>query len=317
MAMNWVQFQAGMSLSEFLEQYGSEEQCEQALEKARWPDGYHCPRCGCREASVFRVSTRKYRQCRNCRHQTSLRAGTIFHGSRLPLAQWFQGMFLMSQSKNSVSALEMHRLLGISYPAAWRLKHKLMQVMAEREADRMLEDDVVIDDAYLGGEHRGKAGRGSENKVPFVAAVQLDEEGHPLWACFTPVKGFTKDAIGEWSRRHLSASCRVVSDGLNCFLAVTQSGANHRPEIVGKTRRSTDMPCFAWINILIGNLKTGISGTYHAFKFQKYAHRYLSERQYLFNRRFGMKTLIRRLLVAGAQTEPRPEKWLRSADRWC
>ena len=56
---------------------------------------------------------------------------------------------------------------------AWRAKHKLMQVMAKREAGRALQGEVVIDDAYLGGARRGKAGRGSENKVAFVAGVQL------------------------------------------------------------------------------------------------------------------------------------------------
>ena len=314
MAMNRIQFQAGLSLTDFFQRYGTKEQCEQALEKARWPEGFRCPRCGGREAIAFQVGKRPYRQCRDCRHQTSLRAGTIFHGSKLPLAKWFQAMFLMSQSKNSIAALELHRLLGISYPAAWRLKHKLMQVMVEREADRILEDDVVIDDAYLGGEHRGKAGRGSENKVPFVAAVQLNEEGHPLLASFMPVAGFTRKAIGDWARQHLAASSHVLSDGLNCFPAVTESGATHQPEVVGTSRRSTDMPCFAWINTLIGNLKTSISGTYHAFKFWKYAHRYLAERQYLFNRRFNMQTIIKRLLVAATQTGPRPEKWLRAAE---
>jgi ribosomal protein L37AE/L43A len=316
MAMNQIQFQAGLSLSDFIRQYGTETQCEQALEKARWSDGFQCPHCGGKEASTFEVEERRYWQCCRCRHQTSLRSDTIFHGSKVPLTKWFQAMFLMSQSKNSIAALELRRMLDISYRAAWRIKHKLMQVMTEWESDRILEGDVVIDDAYLGGEHRGKAGRGSENKVPFLAAVQLNEEDHPLRVCFTPLPGFTRKAVGDWACRHLAASSRVVSDGLNCFPAVTQSGATHHPEIVGVDRRSTDMPCFTWINTLIGNLKTSISGTYHAFKFRKYAHRYLSEQQYLFNRRFNMKSIINRLLVASAQTGPRSEKWLRTAEYW-
>jgi hypothetical protein len=79
-------------------------------------------------------------------------------------------------------------------------------------------------------------------------------------------------------------------------------------------RHSTDMPCFAWINILLGNLKTSFSGTYHAFKFRKYASRYLAERQYLFNRRFNMKAILPIMLRGCTITGPRPEKWLRSAE---
>jgi transposase-like protein len=317
MAMNRIQFQPGMSLSEFFDQFGTEHQREHALEEARWPRGFVCGRCASTHASRFEVAGTRYWQCSACRHQTSLRSGTIFHGSKLALRKWFQTMFLISQSKNQVSALELKRQLGVSYPTAWRVKHKLMEVMAEREARRVLHGEVVIDDAYLGGEHRGKAGRGSENKVPFVAAVQLSAQGRPQVARFDPVSGFTTTAIGDWAKRHLGAGSRVISDGLNCFPAVAQAGAVHLPEVVGTDRRSTDMACFAWINILLGNLKTSMSGTYHAFDFRKYGSRYLAEHQYRFNRRFDIKAIMPRLLRAAATTGPRSEAWLRSAEYSC
>ena len=87
MAMNSIQFQPGMSLSELFEQYETESQCEQALEHARWPEGFHCPRCGADQHSYFYVKNTKYWQCRTCRSQTSLRSGAIFHGSKLALNQ--------------------------------------------------------------------------------------------------------------------------------------------------------------------------------------------------------------------------------------
>ena len=71
--------------------------------------------------------------------------------SKLPLTTWMLAMYLLGQSKTNMSALELMRHLGISYPAAWRLKHKLMQAMSEREADRQLGGIVQLDDAYLGG----------------------------------------------------------------------------------------------------------------------------------------------------------------------
>ena len=156
----------------------------------------------------------------------------------------------MSQSKNNISALELKRQLGVNYRSAWRIKHKLMQVMVERESTRVLQGNVVIDDAYLGGEHKGKAGRGSENKVPFVAAVELCDEGHPLVARFDRVGSFSKLEISRWAKCYLSESTQVVSDGLNCFPAVAEAGAIHLPEVVGKGRCSIDMPYFSWINRL-------------------------------------------------------------------
>ena len=171
MAINPIQFQPGISLTELFDQYGTEEQCEQALEKTRWPNGFECDPCKGKHASTFETDGRRYWQCSNCHRQISLRSGTIFYASKLPLRQWFQALFLMSQSKNNISAWELKRQLGVNYRSTWLVKHKLMQVMVERESTRVLQGDVAIDDTYLGGEHKGKAGRGSENKVPFVAAA--------------------------------------------------------------------------------------------------------------------------------------------------
>jgi hypothetical protein len=125
---------------------------------------------------------------------------------------------LLTQAKNNVSALELTRHLGVRYKTAWLLKHKLMQVMCEREAPRQLDGRVEIDDAYLGGElPGGKSGRGSENKVSFVAAVQTTDTGRPLRVCLKKLE-FTKEAIAEWAKTALAASARVVSDGYSAQL---------------------------------------------------------------------------------------------------
>ena len=94
---------------------------------------------------------------------------------------WFQAIYLMTQDKKGVSAMKLHRHLGISYNAAWRIRHKLMQVMMERDREHPLSGWIQLDDAYLGGERSGgKRGRGAPGKTPFVAAVQTNEQGHPL-----------------------------------------------------------------------------------------------------------------------------------------
>ena len=122
---------------------------------------------------------------------------TIFEATKLPLTTWFLAMHLLTQAKNNVSALELKRHLGVRYKTAWLLKHKLMQVMSEREASRQLDARVEIDDAYLGGElPGGKSGRGSENKVSFIAAVETTETGGPLRVCLKTLE-FTKEAIAE------------------------------------------------------------------------------------------------------------------------
>ena len=124
-------------------------------------------------------------------HQTSLIAGTIFQSTHLPLRKWFLTIFLLTQSKNGISALELCRQLGVSYNAAWLTKHKLMQVMLENNDNEKLLDRIEVDDAYLGGRRSGgKRGRGAEGKTPFIAAVETDRQHHPLKMKLNKVKGF-------------------------------------------------------------------------------------------------------------------------------
>jgi len=317
MAQNRIQFQPGMSMPEFIAQYGTEEQCAAALEQTRWPDGFRCPRCGSAAHGVIQDDRAKRFQCKACRHQTSLTAGTVMEATKLPLTTWFLAIYLLSQAKTGLSALALKRQLGVSYPTAWRIHHKLMSAMAEREERYRLHGAVQIDDAYLGGERSGgKAGRGSENKVPFVAAVSLTEDEHPLRVKLTPVPGFTFRALWDWSRQHLAPGCTVYSDGLACFNAVTMTDCAHQPTVVGG-RKPRDLPEFQWINTVLGNLKTSLSGTHHAFAFSKYAARYLAAFAYRFNRHFDLATLPQRLLIAVVHCRRRPEGELWAAELPC
>lgn len=252
MAMNRVQFQAGLSMAEFIERYGTVAKCQAALEAARWPQGFRCPRCeGTRHCVLFREG-RKYFQCYGCRHQTTVLAGTLFQATKLALPKWFLAMHLMTQAKNNVSALELMRHLGVNYRSAWLVKHKLMQLMSERDEARLLDGRVEIDDAYLGGERPGKHGRGSQNKIPFVAAVQTSADGHPLYVRLTRLPAFTKEALEAWASKALASSAHVLSDGLHCFRAVAGTVATHEPINVGAGRQAVEHPEFRRVNTLLG-----------------------------------------------------------------
>lgn len=309
MARNKVQFQKGLSLNEFLQRYGTEAQCCDAVAQWRWPEGFICPFCGADQ--YCQLAYRQLWQCNRCRRQTSLTAGTIFASTKLPLTTWFQAIYLITQDKKGVSAMELHRHLGISYNAAWRLKHKLMQVMLERDQDKPLSGFIEIDDAYLGGERSGgKVGRGAEGKTPFLAAVQTTDQSQPVKIKLTVIKGFRTAELLEWSRRHLTPGSTVISDGLACFNAVTDAGCEHDKIVCGGGRASVEEPEFHWVNTILGNLKSALRGTYHAVR-PKYAQRYLSEFEYRFNRRFNLANLLPRLIYVALRTPPMPEKLLK------
>ena len=224
-----------------------------------------------------------------CRHQTSLIAGTLFQSTRLLLTLWFLAIILISQAKTGLSSLTLERDLGGSYPAA-----------------------------CPGGERTGgKAGRGSENMYPYVAAVSLDDRGHPLHIKLTVVPGFTRKAISDWGNtKHRSGLLSVLSDGLSCFTGVvTEAGCHHQaPWSLAESPGGCRISCGS--TACLCNLKTSLSGACHAFDFAKYAPRYLAAFAYRFNRRFHFKSLPMHLLAVAFGTGPWEPK-LRLTEQSC
>lgn len=314
MAKNQVQFQKGYSLTEFLAEYGTEKQCENALFRSKWPDGFRCPSCN--GENYYGITTRRLYQCKQCHHQTSLIAQTIFGSTKLRLTVWFLAMYLITQSKNGLSALSLKRQLGVSYNTAWMVKHKLMQVMKERDDHKPLKGQIQLDDVVWGGERRGgKVGRGAPNKTPFVAAVEVNEDGHPMAMKFTVVEGFRSTAISSWAEQHLASDTVVMSDGLACFLAVADRGCKHIRYVTGGGPSSVELETFTWVNTMIGNVKNAVHGTYHAIA-HRHLSRYLAEFCYRFNRRFDLNAMLPRLAYSAVRTPPMPGRLLKLAEAY-
>ncbi len=312
MAKNKVQFQPGISLQSFFSRYGTEAQCRQALFNWRWPEGFICPECG--QTRYCELTRRTLYQCNHCHTQTSITAGTIFASTKLPLTTWFLGIYFITQSKVSYSALSLSRTIGVSYNTALLMKHKLQQVMKERDDAQPLSSYVQLDDAYWGGKKRdGKRGRGATGKIPFVAAVSTNELGHPDKMRFSQVKAFSKKCIKAWAAKHLSPNCTVVSDGLSCFTALATAGHQHTAIITGGGPDSVKIPEFKWVNTVISNVKRSLNGTFHAIS-KKHFPRYISEFCYRFNRRYDLDQMIDRLCYVAVRTPPLPQGLLKEAE---
>jgi hypothetical protein len=148
-------------------------------------------------------------------------------------------------------------------------------------------------------------GYSSENKVPFVAAGQTPADGKPQKVCLKAMC-FTKAGIQEWARQTLVPDTEVYSDALPSMKAcLVVEVLRYHAIRAGSGRKAVLHPKFCCIKTVLGNLKTAISGIYHAFNFAKYADHYLAEAQYRFNRRFDLSVILRRLLRATA-TRPYP-----------
>ncbi len=188
--------------------------------------------------------------------------------------------------------------------------------MKERDDSKPLSGIIQLDDVYWGGERRGgKRGRGAANKVPFVAAVSLNEDGHPISMNMNVVNGFQLTEIARWAKQHVQPGSTIVSDGLPCFSAVTQAGCRHTSIVTGGGPQSVTQEEFTWVNTMIGNVKNAITGTYHAIN-PKHLPRYLAESCYRHNRRFQLEDMLPRFAYVAVRTPPMPGRLLKLAEAY-
>ncbi len=160
-------FKAEMNLPKLVEQFGDDEKCRARLTELRWPKGVTCPRC--QSKSISTIAERAQYDCNACRYQFSVTSGTIFHDTHLPLSKWFLAIYLMTESKKGMSALQIKRTLNVSYETAWYLCHRIRAAMREINSE-LLRGVVEVDETYVGGKVRGM-GRGYKgNKAIAIGA---------------------------------------------------------------------------------------------------------------------------------------------------
>ena len=223
-------------------------------------------------------------------------------------------MYHLTQSKGGISSLELGRRLGVTQTTAWKIKHKLMQVMMERDAGKHLAGRIEIDDAYIGGERNGgRRGRGAAGKIPIVAAVETTPEGKPVRIKLRRVEGFRRKALETLAKRNFEPASTIVSDGLRCFTGVSKAGCVHQPIVTGSGRKPALVPAFKWVNTTLANIKSAITGTYRAVR-DKHVPRYLAEFEYRFNRRYDLAAMMPRLGYVAVRTPPMPYRLLKLAE---
>ncbi len=299
-----IQFQKGLSLPEFIDDFGTEAKCEEHLYKKKWPHGFICKICGSKSAISFVKGNHTVFECSHCKAQTSLLVGTLFERTHLSLTKWYLAIYLISEAKTGISALDLHRKLGVNYKTAWLLHHKIMHAMATNENNTPISGRIEMDDAYLGGVLTGGSrGRGSENKQPFIAAVSTNNDKHPIKIKLDTIDSFTCSDIEDWTKTHIAVGSHIVTDGLSCFTGVEKT-CSHEIYVVRHITEEEKDCHFKWVDTILSNVKTLITGTFHSIVFQHYAFRYLAEITYRFNRRFDLKKIFYDLCDTVINTPP-------------
>lgn len=278
---------AQITFRDFRTRFATEDDCRNYLFLERFPEGFVCPKCGSRE--YYYIKTRHTCQCKYCRHQTSVTAGTVMHRTHLPLTVWFWAIYLCATDKRGISAKGLARQLELSYESAWYLLARIRSAMHDRDQNYLLEGIIEMDEAYLGAPKRGKRrGRGTERKKMAVV-VSKDEKERPLFLRLQIIPDVTTATLQNVVDHHVKQDSTIECDGYKSY-----PGLKH--VTVNQSKYQGDD--LKWVHVAIENFKAFLLGTYHGScgNYQPY----LDEYCFRFNRRFHPSQLFARLSRAVA-----------------
>ncbi len=284
---------------EFEEQFASEDACREYLFQLRWPNGFRCPRCKYQEA--WKTSEHLY-ICVECKHKTSVTAGTIFQDTSKPLKVWFRAMWYVTNQKHGVSALGLQRMLGLgSYRTAWSWLHKLRCAMVRPGRDR-LSGVVEVDEAYIGGRKSGKRGRGAAGKALVVIAAQKD--GKRIGRIrLKHVTDASAKSLNEAVKDSVEPNSIVRTDDWNGYNQLQKLSYSH--DVIRKTS-DVGENLLPSANIVISLLKRWLLGIHQGAVNVSHLEYYLDEFTFRFNRRTSTSRgkLFYRFMQQAAEVEP-------------
>lgn len=285
-----VNYNSATNLIDLFEKFGNDEKCRIYLEKLRWPDGVKCIRC--QSDKISQIYKRNQFHCDGCQYQFSVTAGTIFHDSHLPLMKWFAAIYLLSESKKGMSALQLKRTLRVSYKTAWFLCHRVREAVKDDNCE-LLTGIIECDETFIGGKAKNihkarlakmKKGRdGYDNKTIVMGAIQrggkvrleVGEKGLPA----------TKETLHAFIKSKIADEAKAIfTDEHKGYIGIEDENTLHV---------TVDHAHKEWVRGIVHTntlesvwslFKRSIVGSYHQVSV-KHLDRYVDEFEFRFNNR--------------------------------
>ena len=281
------------TFAQFKAQYPDDEACLDAIMQRRFGGKPICPECGVVGTTFHKITGRRGYACAQCGHHVFPCVGTVFEHSSTTLTLWFHAMYLMTATRNGVSAKELQRQLGVTYKCAWRIGHQLRDLMAKRNKIQnpgQLSGHVEADETYVGGRRRRSDKNRFDNKATVMGMLQ---RGGPIKAkvvssnetmvlipnIMENVQPGTTISTDEWrSYRNLSG------------LGYVHGTVKHRDEEWKNGIHHVNSLEGFW-----SHLKRGIRSTHIAVS-RKHLQRYVEEFSFRYNNREAPAEMFNRML---------------------
>jgi transposase-like protein len=269
-----------ISTFQLFEMFPDQETARVYLEGRLWPNGPRCPVCGLGD----RVSIRKggFYRCNQCKEDFTVRTGTIFERSHVPLHKWIYAMYLLVTARKGISSMQLAKEIGITQKSAWFVLHRLREACGSKL--EKLQGIVEIDETFVGGKETNKhewkklkAGRGTVGKTPVLG---MRERGGRTVAM--PIEGTDKETIQAAIQRHVEVGSIVDTDESGAYTGIHFLGYTHGTVNHGAGEYVREDVTTNGIESVFAVLKRGLIGVYHHAS-PKHLDRYVDEFSFRLN----------------------------------
>lgn len=256
-------------LSDFEKRFSREQDCRDYIAQLRWGGQPVCARCG--HDKVWPVRDGQLFECAACGYQTSLTAGTLFHGTRKPLKLWFRAIWEVCVHRPGISARDLQRVLGFgSYETAWTWLHKIRSAMV-RPGREKLSGTVQADEIFIGGKGQEKA----------IVIVMAEEHGRVR---LLHAPGNHEEVIKLALDREVADSVSLKTDGHAAYNRRSAGRRSHRPKVQSKEEKK-DADHVQFCHRVAAHLKRWLLATHCGAVSDKHLQAYLDEFTFRYNRR--------------------------------
>jgi transposase-like protein len=277
--------------------YQDADKAREWLESVIWAGEPVCPHCGlvgCANALHGKAHRSGVYKCKGCEKQFTITVGTVFERSHIPLNKWVLALHLMTASKKGISALQLSRMLGLTYKTAWFMCHRIREAMRDGSlSDKLGGENKIVeaDETFIGGKEtnkhksKRKAGQqGSKGKEPVLSLVERDGKVRSLH-----LPDVTAKNIGAALHAQISYKSYIMTDDAAQYVKISDVFAGHAT-VNHSAEEYVRLGGFVHTNTVEGFfsiVKRSVYGTYHHVS-QQHLGRYMAERDFVYNNRIAL-----------------------------